>query len=213
MTTAFWMKVKVSLAIECFDAIYYKLLHINVNDIDQLVKEIHTSRLNTFPQNINELGIKQQSILKITILAGDAKRLSAVSYTIPLQKVFHMNATDNDKELNYSNAATDALQKDLMTASLTMKKLFPIKWTNEVSCKFLLINVNPSDVLLRHIMDGTLNLILKSNDFLSMNSTTLQVLVRATLRFNIRTGIERWSETTTWILRKKKRCFNYKIVG
>ena len=98
------------------------------------MKEICTGRLNTSLQNINELGFNRQSILKITIFTGDAKRLSAVSYTTPLQEVFHMNATDDDKELDYSNAAIDVLQEVLMTASLTMKKLFPIKWINEVFC-------------------------------------------------------------------------------
>ena len=45
-----------------------------------------------------------------------------------------MNVTEDDKELDYSNAAIDVLQEVLMTASLTMKKLFPIKWINEVFC-------------------------------------------------------------------------------
>ena len=62
------------------------------------MKEICTGRLNTSLRNINELGFNQQSILKITIFAGDVKRLSDVSYTTPLQKSYHMNATDDDKE-------------------------------------------------------------------------------------------------------------------
>ena len=85
MKTALWMKdSKVTLAIECFDAIHYKLLRINVNDIDQLIKEICTSRINTSLQNINKLGFNRQSILKRTIFAEDAKRLPTVSYTTPL---------------------------------------------------------------------------------------------------------------------------------
>ena len=118
---------KVPLTIECFNAIHYKLLRINANDIDQSMKEICTGRLNTSFENINDLGFNRQSILKIIILAGDAKRLPAVSYTTPLQEVLHMNATDDDKELDYSNAATDVLQEVLMTAPLTIKKQFPIK--------------------------------------------------------------------------------------
>ena len=44
MRTAHWMKdFKVSLAIECFDAIYHKLLQINITNIDQLMKGIRTS--------------------------------------------------------------------------------------------------------------------------------------------------------------------------
>ena len=47
METAFWIKAEVPLAVKCFDAIHYKLLHINVNDIDKLMEEIRNERLNT----------------------------------------------------------------------------------------------------------------------------------------------------------------------
>ena len=75
-----------------------------------------------------------------------------------------MNTTDDINELDSSNAATDVLQEVLITISITMNKLFPIKQTNELFCKFLLIKVKPPDVLLRHIMDGTLNSKLKANN-------------------------------------------------
>mmetsp|Transcript_20990 Transcript_20990/g.21373 ORF Transcript_20990/g.21373 Transcript_20990/m.21373 type:complete len:84 (-) Transcript_20990:782-1033(-) len=64
-----------------------------------------------------------------------------------------------------------------------MKKLYPIRWTNEVFCKFLLINVKSPNVLLCHIMDGTLNPKLKAKEYFSMNNTTLQVLAQALPRF------------------------------
>ena len=125
-----------------------------------------------------------------------------------------MNATDNNNELDCFDAATDLLQEVHLTVSFTMKKLFPIKWVNEVFHKVLLINVKSPDVLFRHIMDGTLNRKLKANDQLSMNNTTLQVLARATPRFNIRSSINsNLTDTTSLTIRKKKRCFNCKTIG
>ena len=59
MEIAIWMKSEVPFAVKCFDAIHYKLLRINVNNIDKLMKEIRNERLNTSPQNINELGFNQ----------------------------------------------------------------------------------------------------------------------------------------------------------
>ena len=124
-----------------------------------------------------------------------------------------MNPTDNDRDLGYSNATIDFLQEVLMMNSLTMKKLFPTTSANEVFCKFLLIDIKSPDILLRHILDGTLNPKLQPNNFLSMNNTTLQVLACATPRFNIRIGNE---DTNLWSkprsIRKKKRCSNYKTV-
>ena len=153
-------------------------------------------------------------MLKITIFTRDIKKIPAVSYTTPLQKVFHMNATDNDNELDYSNTTTDVLKRSLLTVSFTMKELFPIRWTNEVFCKFLLINIKSPDVLLCHIVDGTLNHKLNANDHLSMNSTTLQVLAPASPGFNIRSSINNsLTDTTPWSIRKKKRCFNCKTIG
>ena len=100
-----------------------------------------------------------------------------------------------------------------MTVYFTMKKLFLIKWTDEVVCKFLLINVKLLDILLHHIMNGTLNPKLIANDCLSMNNTTLQVLARDTSRFNIRTGIDKsLTDTTLWTYQKKKRCFNCNVI-
>ena len=123
-----------------------------------------------------------------------------MSYTIPLQEVFHMNATNNGNELDYSNTTTDALQEVFLAVSFTMEKPFPIRWTNKVFCKFLLINIKSSDVLLRHSMDGTLNPRLKINDYLSMNNTTLQVLAQASPRFNIRSSIDNsLTDTTLWL--------------
>ena len=96
-----------------------------------------------------------------------------------------MNPTDDDKDLVYSNATTDLLQEVLMMVSLTMQKLFPTKWANEVLRKLILINVKSLDTLLRHILDETLNPKLKANKFCTMNNTTIQALARATPRFNI----------------------------
>ena len=92
-----------------------------------------------------------------------------------------------------------------MSTYLTMKKRFPTKWTNEVFHKFLLINVKSPDVLFCHIIDGTLNPKLKATDFLSMTSTTLQVLTRATPHYNIHTSIDTiWPDTNPWTIRKKQ---------
>ena len=120
-------------------------------------------------------------------------------YITPLQELFHMNATDDDNKLDYSNTVTDNLQEVRMTFSFTMKKRFPIKWRNQVFSKFLLINVKLPNVLIRHIMDGTLNSKLITNYHLSMNNTTLQVLARATPRFNIHFGIKSSSFDSIWL--------------
>ena len=95
--------------------------------------------------------------MKISVLAKDAKLLSTVTYTTPLQEVLHMNLKDDDKDLAYSNATTDLLQEVLMMFSLTLKKIFPATLANEVFCKFLLINIKSPYIKLRHILDGTLN--------------------------------------------------------
>lgn len=60
----------------------------------------------------------------MTIFATDAKRIPAVSYTILLQEVFYLNATDDDNELDYFNTTTDILQEVLLTVDFKIKKLF-----------------------------------------------------------------------------------------
>ena len=97
--TALWMEDEVPLAVECFDAIYYKLLRINVNHIDKLTKDIRNERLNTYLRNIHELGFNLQSLLKMSPLAREAKTLSSISYSTPFQELFHTNPTDDDKDL------------------------------------------------------------------------------------------------------------------
>ena len=177
MKTALWMmNSKLPLAIERFDAIHYKLLCVNINNIDQLMKEICTGQVNISLKNIRELGFSRNSILKITIFAGEVKRISAASYTTPLQEVFRLNTSYDDNELDFINTTTETLQEVLLVVSVTMNKLFPVKWTNEVLSKFQKINVNSPDVLLRHITNDTLNTKLKANNHLSMKMTTLQVL-------------------------------------
>ena len=120
-----------------------------------------------------------------------------------------MNPTDDDIDLAYSNATTDLLQEVLMMVSLTMKKLFPTTWANEVLRKLLLINIKSPDILLRHILNGTLNPKLKANNFLSMNNTTLEVLALVTPRFNINISNK---DTKPWSFQKKERCWNCKTV-
>ena len=135
----------------------------------------------------------------MSILAKEAKDLSAISYTTPLQEVFHMNQTDNDKDLAYSNATTNLLQEVLMKVFLTMKKLFPTTWANEVFRKFLLIDIKSPDKLLCHILDGTLNPKPRANNFLSMNNTTLQVFARSTPCFNVPINTK---DTKPWSIQK-----------
>lgn len=158
MKAAFWKKdSKVPLVIDCFEVFHYKLLWINITNIDQLMKEMHTGRVSISLRSVHGSSFNRQSILKITIFPGEGKRISAVSYTTSLQEIFNMNTTDNDNELNYSNTTIDILQKVLLTVSLNMKKLSSIRWTNEVFDKFLLINNKSPAVLLCLITDGTLN--------------------------------------------------------
>ena len=214
MKTTLWMKdSKVPLAIECFDVIHYKLLQINITtNIDQWMTEICTNWVNFSLRNVQEIGFNRQSILKITIFAGEAKGIPAVSstYTTPLQEVFNLNATDDDNKLDYSNTTPDIPQKVLLTVFFNMKKLFPIRWVIEVFCKVLLINVKSPGVLLRHIIDGTLNPKLKANTYLSMNNTTLQALARASPCFSIDHKLN--LDTTSWMIQKKRQCFNCKTI-
>ena len=84
-----------------------------------------------------------------------------------------MNPTDDDRDLAYSDVTTDLLQEVLMMVVLTMHKLFPTKWANEVHRKLILINVKSPNTLLRHILDETLNTKLKANKFCTMNNTTI----------------------------------------
>lgn len=216
MTTALWMKGdKVSLAVECYDDIHYKLSWINITNIDQLMTEIRTNRINLSPRNVHEFGFNRSPIFKIKVFAGEAKRIPAVSYTTPLREVFHLNETNDVNELDYSNTTTDILQEVLLTVSFNMMKLFPIRWTNEVFHKFLLSNVKSPDVLLHHIIDETLNPKLKANNYLSINNTTHQILARASTYFaidrmhNVNTAFN----GITWAIRKKVRCLNYNTVG
>ena len=53
METTLGIIAEVPLAVKCFDAIGYKLLRININDIDKLMKETYNENLNTSLQNIN----------------------------------------------------------------------------------------------------------------------------------------------------------------
>ena len=210
MEIALWMKKEVPLVVKCFDAINYKLLRIDVNNIDKLMKEIRYGRLNVSLQNINELGFTQHTLLKMATLAKKASSLSILSYTNPLREVFHMNPTDDDRDLAYSDVTTDLLQEVIMMVSLTMQKLFPTKWANEVLRKLILINVKSPNTLLRYILDETLNPKLKANEFCKMNNTTIQALARATPHFNIPVNNE---DTKPWSIRKTLRCRNCKTVA
>ena len=121
-----------------------------------------------------------------------------------------MNPTDDDRDLAYSDVTTDLLQEVLMMVALTMHKLFPTKWANEVHRKLILINVKSPNTLLRHILDETLNTKLKANKFCTMNNTSIQVLARATPQFNIPFDNE---DTEPWSVRKTLRCGNCKTVA
>ena len=98
-----------------------------------------------------------------------------------------MNTTDDDKKLDYSNM-----------------KWFSIRWENEVFFKLLWIHIKTPDLLLRHIIHGTLYPKLKTNKYLSLTTTTLQVLAQASPRFCV--DWKHTSDEAEW----KKRCFNYK---
>ena len=96
-----------------------------------------------------------------------------------------------------------------MTVFFTMQKLFPTKWTNKVLNKLILIDNKSPNILLCHILDGTLNPKLKVNNLLSMNNTTFQVLARATPHFTIPISNE---DTKPWSFRKMEQCYNCKTV-
>ena len=210
MELALWIKEDVPLEVECFDAINYKLLRIDVTDVYKLMKAIRNGRLNVALRNINELGFTSRTLLKMANLAKRASSLSTLSYTNPLQEVFDMNPTDDDRDLVYSDVTTDLLQEVLMMVALTMHKLFPTKWANEVHRKLILINVKSPNTLLRHILDETLNTKLKANKLCTMNNTTIQVLARATPQFNIPFDN---MDTEPWSIRKTLRCGNCKTVA
>ena len=116
----------------------------------------------------------------MTTLAKKAPSLSKLFCTNLLQEVFHMNSTDNDRDLAYSNVTIDLLQEVFMKVSLTMQKLFPTRWTNQVLCKLILINIKLPDTLLCHFLDENLNPNLKTNKSFTMNPATIQALARGT---------------------------------
>ena len=74
---ALWMKDdEVPLAVECSDAINFKLLRIDDNNIDKLMKAIRNERLNISLRNIHDLGFYQRFLLKMSTLAKEATSLS-----------------------------------------------------------------------------------------------------------------------------------------
>ena len=165
------------------------------------MKEIRNECLNTSLRNINELGFNQQSILKMCILDKNAKVYQ--QYPTPLHYMKYSIWIHRSMTKTWLTPMPQ--QTSYQMVPLTMKKIFPTTWTNEVFCKFLLINIKSPDILLRHILNGTLNPKLQTNNFLSMNNTTLQVLARVISHFNIRIGNEDtnpWSKP--WFLRKKE---------
>ena len=82
------------------------------------------------------------------------KKLAGI-YSTPLQEVFHLNKTDDDKETKNSNIITEALEAVLL--NIDIEKLFFIRRKNEEYHRFVSTNIKSLDVLLYNITNGKLN--------------------------------------------------------
>mmetsp|Transcript_3700 Transcript_3700/g.3865 ORF Transcript_3700/g.3865 Transcript_3700/m.3865 type:complete len:123 (-) Transcript_3700:243-611(-) len=102
------------------------------------------------------------------------------TYTTPSEEIFNKNKlTDDDRELSETTEENEVLRELLLVCALDMHKLFPVKWTNEVFIKFLVIGIETPAVLLQHITNDTLNPLLSRNGYLTMNQSTSKILADA----------------------------------
>ena len=73
----------------------------------------------------------------------------------------HVTGDDQEPDNIEDN---EELREILLHSALDMKKLFPIRWTNEVITKFVAIGIQTPQALHHHIVHGTLNLLLVNSN-------------------------------------------------
>ena len=188
MTLAFRVKRgNVSLAIELYDALNFKLLLLDITDSDSFLAGIRNNTLNASLGAIQQRLFHHRTLHQMMVLIAQTKEIPMSTYTTPSEEVFTKNKlTDDDKELNDTTEENEVLRELLLVCALDMHKLFPVRWTNEVFVKFLAIGIETPTVLLQHIANNTLNTLLSRNGYLTMNQSTTKILADASPLF--RTG-------------------------
>ena len=171
--------LNVPPAIELYDAFHFKilLLDININNSNRLMVEIHNKKLNELLESIHQYTFHQRTIQQLMSLISEARKLPASTYTTPYEAIFDKDQiTGDDKELDDIDDNNKELHKVLLQYALDMKKMFPIRWTNEVIIKFVAIRIQTPQALLHHIAHGKLNQLLSQHGYLTMNYFTLRIL-------------------------------------
>ena len=177
----------VSLAIELYDALNFKLLLLDITDSDSLLAGIRNNTLNASLGAIQQRLFHHRTLLHLMVLIAQSKEIPMSTYTTPSEEIFNKNKlTDDDRNLSNTTKKNEVLRELLLVCALDMHKLFPVKWTNEVFIKFLAIGIETPTVLLQHIANDTLNPLLSRKGYLIMNQSTSKILADASPLF--RTG-------------------------
>ena len=184
MKLAFLVKKgDVPHAIELYDAFHFKLLLLDIYNSNRLMLEIHNKKINELLESINQRPFHQRTIKHLMCLISEARLLPASTYIAPSMEVFDRDhvTSDDPEPVNAEN--NKELRKILLRSALDMKKLFPMRWTNEVHNKFVDIGIRTPQELRHHITHGTLNPLLSQNNYMTINHSTLGILADATPRF------------------------------
>ena len=147
-------------AIELYDAFHFKLLLLDIYDSVRLMSEIHNKKINELLVSINQRPFHQRTIQHLICLILEAWLLLASTYITPSMKVFdrdHITGVDPEP-INADD--NEELREILLCSALDMKKLFPMRWTNEVHSKFVDIGIRTPQELHHHIIHRTLNSLL-----------------------------------------------------
>ena len=114
---------RISLAIELYDAFNFKLLLLDITDIDQLMAETHNNKLNDLLESIHQHTFHQGTIQKITVLIAKAQKILASTYSTPSEEIFNTDqVTGHDKELNNTTNTNKELRENLLLPALDMTK-------------------------------------------------------------------------------------------
>ena len=145
-------KGDVPCAIEHYDALYFKLLLLDIYDSNKLMSEIHNKKINELLESINQRPFHQITNQHLMSLISEARLLPASTYLTPSIEVFdrdHITGVDPEP-INADD--NEELREILLCSALDMKKLFPMRWTNEVHSKFVDIGNRTPQELHHHII-------------------------------------------------------------
>ena len=150
-------KGDVPRAIELYDAFHFKFLFLDIYNSNKLMSEIHNKKINELLESINQRPFHQIMIQNLMCLISEARLLPTSTYLTPSMEVFDRDhvTSDDPEPVNAEN--NKELRKILLRSALDMKKLFPMRWTNEVHNKFVDIGIRTPQELHYHIIHGTLN--------------------------------------------------------